>query len=142
MTTGTPDINSSEPCDSSLVLHELHTTRRSEFWMGVPHTTQIEVFWARDNQNGPTKDGSASKRRYWIGAILRRCSGPRPLQPCDRRLEKLYGSCSQIGLRLQVLLPSLRGVLACSTDTSLGQGIYLILHERNQRRHHDGANIG
>src|SRR6267378_5382988 len=31
MTTGTPDINSSEPCNTSLVLHELHTTRRSEF---------------------------------------------------------------------------------------------------------------
>ena len=31
MTTGTPDINSSEPCNTSLVLHEPHTTRRSEF---------------------------------------------------------------------------------------------------------------
>jgi hypothetical protein len=29
--TGTPDINSSEPCNTSPVLHELHTTRRSEF---------------------------------------------------------------------------------------------------------------
>jgi hypothetical protein len=30
MTTGTPDINSSEPCNTSVVLHELHTILHDE----------------------------------------------------------------------------------------------------------------
>ena len=69
MTTGTPDINSSEPCNTSLVLHELHTTRRSRGWAGSIGS------WVKE---GRGKEGRPRPRRGWAGSIGSSGIGGRP----------------------------------------------------------------
>ena len=59
-------------------------------------------------------------------------------QPFGRGVEQGDLAARQAPLHIQRLLPVLRGVEEGGLHARLVQRAYLVVHQRDQRRHHDG----